>query len=100
MFDNVELEECILLPETKAILFNLFRDYLCEEWQREKILEMQKKERLDDERKKQIKYNSDIFYKNKEKDKKMPNELVKYNERMYEKILRFFKNIFNFKKHI
>lgn len=43
--DELELKEQLLLPETKAILFNLFRDYLATPVQKEKILKMQSEER-------------------------------------------------------
>ena len=36
--DDIDLREQILLPEKRAILFNLFRDYLAEPWQKEKII--------------------------------------------------------------
>ena len=50
-----------MLPETKAILFNFYRDYWCSTEQREKIKKIQEHElNLDDERKKK-KYNVDVF---------------------------------------
>ena len=42
--EDIELKEQELLPETKAILFNLFRDYLSTPEQKEKILKMQAEE--------------------------------------------------------
>lgn len=39
------LKEQPMLPETKAILFNLFRDFLATPEQRSKILRMQQEER-------------------------------------------------------
>lgn len=50
--DNIELEEHTLLEETKAILFNLFRDYLSTPEQKEKIKKMQQDERQKNELKK------------------------------------------------
>ena len=41
--EDIELKDQELLPETKAILFNLFRDYLSTPEQKEKILKMQAK---------------------------------------------------------
>ena len=35
--ESISVNEQTVLPETKAILFNLFRDYLSSEKQREKI---------------------------------------------------------------
>ena len=45
MNENIDLESQEMLRETKAILFNLFRDYLCTEEQRETIIAMQAEER-------------------------------------------------------
>lgn len=67
--DELELKEQLLLPETKAILFNLFRDYLATPVQKEKILKMQSEERKKVEKKKKQNYtNVDIFKTNKHKD--------------------------------
>lgn len=67
--DELELKEQLLLPETKAILFNLFRDYLATPVQKEKILKMQSEERKKvEENKKQNYTNVDIFKTNKHKD--------------------------------
>ena len=43
--EDVELSEQKMLPETKAILFNLFRDYLSTPEQKEKIIHMQEEDR-------------------------------------------------------
>ena len=59
--ENLELKEQILLPQTKAILFNLFRDYLATLEQKEKIIKMQNEERAKIELKKKQMYNSEIF---------------------------------------
>lgn len=67
--DELELKEQQLLPETKAILFNLFRDYLATPAQKEKILKMQSEERKKVEEKKKQNYtNVDIFKTNKHED--------------------------------
>ena len=39
--EDLELKNQPMLPETKAILFNLFRDYLATPEQKEKIIKMQ-----------------------------------------------------------
>ena len=59
--DDLELKEQEMLPETKAILFNLFRDYLSTPEQKEKIIRMQNEERQKNEMKKQQQYNTDVF---------------------------------------
>lgn len=59
--DDLDLKEQTLLPQTKAILFNLFRDYLATPEQKEKIIKMQNEERAKIELKKKQMYNSEIF---------------------------------------
>ena len=59
--DDLNLKEQTLLPQTKAILFNLFRDYLATPEQKEKIIKMQNVERTKIELKKKQMYNLEIF---------------------------------------
>lgn len=59
--NDLELKEQTLLPQTKVILFNLFRDYLATSEQKEKIIKMQNEERAKIELKKKQMYNSEIF---------------------------------------
>lgn len=59
--DDLELKEQTLLPQTKAILFNLFRDYLATPEQKQKIIKMQNEERAKIELEKKQLYNSEIF---------------------------------------
>jgi len=98
-----DLTEQPMLPETRAILFNIFRDYLCTPEQREKIIKMQAEERRKNEEKKRIEY-----YKNKEADKvigqsdekvepqKETIELIKIeqNETLWRKIKNKLKMLF------
>lgn len=96
--DELELKEQSILPETKAILFNMFRDYLSTPEQKEKIIRMQNEERQKLELKKQQKYNTDIFA-NKQKEnlneiKKETVELVQYKENIFKKILNKIKRFF------
>ena len=88
--DELELKEQSILPETKAILFNMFRDYLSTPEQKEKIIRMQNEERQKLELKKQQKYNTDIFA-NKQKE---TVELVQYKENIFKKILNKIKRFF------
>ena len=63
--ENTELHKQTLLIETRAILYNIFRDYLATQKQKEKIIEMQKEEREKINEEKKLKYNTDnIFNKN------------------------------------
>ena len=59
--DELELKDQPMLPETKAILFNLFRDYLATPEQKTKIIRMQNEARQKNELKKQQMYNTDVF---------------------------------------
>ena len=59
--NDLELKEQTLLPQTKAILFNLFRDYLATPVQKEKIIKMQNEERAKIELKKKQMYNTELF---------------------------------------
>ena len=90
-----------LLPETKAILFNIFRDYLSTEEQKEKIIRMQKEEREKNELKKKELYNTKVF-ENKEKIndfniQKEPLELIGYKENIFKKIINKIKEFFRLK---
>ena len=96
--NELELKDQIMLPETKAILFNLFRDYLAMPEQKEKIIKMQNEERQKNELKKQNKYNTDIF-ENKKKEKtkqieKSSKDLIKYKENIFGKLVNKFKHWF------
>lgn len=66
VYENIELQEHEMLPETKAILFNIFRDYLATSEQREKIINIQAEERKLNEIRKRKEY-----YRNKELNEKI-----------------------------
>lgn len=59
--EDLELEKQPLLPQTKAILFNIFRDYLATSEQKQKIIRMQNEERQKLENAKREKYNVNVF---------------------------------------
>lgn len=95
--EDIELKDQELLPETKAILFNLFRDYLSTPEQKEKIIKMQAEERLKNEQKKQEQYNSDVFA-NKQKEqtiKEEHTELIEYKENIFKRILKKIRQFFH-----
>ena len=89
--DELELKDHQMHPETKAILFNLFRDYLATPEQKEKIIRMQNEERQKNEIKKQKQYNTDVFEsKQKGNSKQIQQEtkqLIEYKENIFKKIL-------------
>ena len=89
--DELELKDHQMLPQTKAILFNIFRDYLATPEQKEKIIRMQNEERQKNEIKKQKQYNTDVFER-KPKEKSVQNQqentqLIEYKENIFKKIL-------------
>ena len=96
--DELELKEQPMLPETKAILFNLFRDYLATPEQKAKIIRMQNEERQKNELKKQQRYNTDVFANRQEKDisqeKNEEIQIVKYKENLFKRILDKIKRFF------
>lgn len=99
--EEQELSNQKMLPETKAILFNIFRDYLSTEEQKKKIIRMQKEERQKNELKKKEQYNTDVFA-NKEKInnseiQKESVSFIKYKESILKKIINKIKNIFKIK---
>ena len=96
--DELELKEQPMLPETKAILFNLFRDYLATPEQKAKIIKMQSEARQKNELKKQQMYNTDVFA-NKPKENLTENnnettQIVEYKESIFRRILNKIKSFF------
>ena len=89
--NELELKDEPMLPETKAILFNLFRDYLATPEQKAKIIRMQNEARQKNELKKQQMYNTDVFAnRQKENFSKPANEtmqIVEYKESIFKRIL-------------
>ena len=95
--EELELKEQELLPETKAILFNIFRDYLSTQEQKEKIIKMQAEERLKNEQKKAKQYNSDLFA-NKQKVQSVEREhieLIEYKENIFKRIFNKIRQFFH-----
>lgn len=100
--EEIELKDQELLPETKAILYNFFRDYLATPEQREKIKKWQQEDRIKAEIKKQEEYEyKEIFNKkdiNKTLEKNIPEnnnqELIEYKESLFDRIKNWLKNLF------
>ena len=95
---TLTLKEQTMLPETKAILFNLFRDYLATPEQKAKIIRMQSEARQKNELKKQQMYNTDVFASRKNKNFSKPDnetmQVVEYKESFFKKILNKIKSFF------
>lgn len=88
--DSLPLYKQDLLEETKALLFNLYRDYLADSKTREKIIEYQREEDFELEKLKKEKYiYNDLFNKHQEQKIKGNNtstenentSLIKYKKR-------------------
>ena len=97
--DELELKDEPMLPETKAILFNLFRDYLATPEQKAKIIRMQNEARQKNELKKQQMYNIDVFANRQKEDKVQTNsektQIVEYKENIFTRILNKIKRFFS-----
>ena len=100
--EELEYEDWSLMPETKAILYNIFKKYLATEEQRKYL---QQKERLENykiESEKIKKYNSENLFK-KEKEvqqveQEENNELIVKRDSSFKRILEKLKSIFRFIK--
>ncbi len=83
-----------MLDETKAILFNLYKDYLTTIERKKKIIEYQNEEIKILEEEKRKKYNfTKLFNKEKKSVSRASQEnceLIKYKEHWYDKVKKFF----------
>ena len=72
--DDFELTKQQMMPETKATLFNLYRDYFGTPEQKEIIIKFQKAERREIEKIKSEKYHNNFTFKsNNEKNTEIEN---------------------------
>ena len=89
-----DINEQYLLQDTRAILALIYRDYLCDEKQKEKLKKQD--ERLLEENKKKLyeEYNTDNLFR-KNANKYISNQetslIEKNNEKWYMKIFMFIK---------
>ena len=97
-----DLTEQQISKEAKAILLNIFRDYLATSDQNTKIKEWLAKDRMFLERQKQQKYSKDVFekYSNSNTNNSMAdNSLLEdiksqsFFKRIIDKIKKFFNNL-------
>ena len=65
--ESIDLKDNNLLPEARALLFKIYRDYLATPEQKQKIIKMQNEERRKRELRKQQQYNTDVFTNKKQK---------------------------------
>lgn len=78
--ESIPLSDQDLLEETKAVLFNLYRDYLADSQTREKIIKEQRDEQNELEEIKKEKYNYKDLFKKKQEEKIKTNNTVTENE--------------------
>lgn len=96
--EELDLKSQPMLLETKAILFNLFRDYLSTPIQKEKIIKMQQEDRRKTEEKKKQKYGDVNIFENRDNKETETNTgdlhlIEKTKENIFKKILSFIKRI-------
>lgn len=98
--EEMDLTNQPMLPETKALLFNLFRDYLSTPVQKEKIKKIQQEDRIKYEEKKKQEYGEINIFERKQKveteiEKNIEETypvLIK-NENIFQKIIKVIKNL-------
>ena len=89
-----ELTEQNLLPETRALLYNLFVDYLASKKTRREYRERQRMVMLKAEDEKRKKYSPDNIFNNTEEKRKDNMLIVKPKETIFDKIINFLRSLF------
>ena len=98
--ETIELKDQKLLTETRAILYNFFRDYLATPEQSEKIKQWQMEDRKKTEIKKKEEYEHQELFTNKaekeakEQIKEESKELIEYKENILRKMFNKIKSLF------
>ena len=100
--EELEYEDWSLMPETKAILYNIFKKYLATEEQRKYLQQKERRENYKIESEKIKKYNSENLFKKEKEVKKVEqeenNELIVKRDSSFKRILEKLKSIFRFIK--
>ena len=96
---TISLNEQRLLPKTKGILALIYRDYLCDEIEKENYNKEYNRVLMLKERQKQEKYNSNDIFKNKKNEIKDDYSNINLLPIEYKKI-SLFKKIFGKLKSI
>lgn len=101
--EELEYEDWSLMPETKAILYNIFKQYLATEEQRKYLQQRERLENYKIESEKIKKYNSEnLFKKEKGQEEKNVqeenNKLIVKRDSSFKKFLEKLKSIFRFIK--
>ena len=98
--ENLDYKDWNLMLETKAILYNLFKQYLATNEQKEYYKQKELIERNRIEKEKKQKYNVDNLFKvkslkeNQQEVVKENSELIKYKEPILKRIINKIKAIF------
>lgn len=94
---NLSLKEQNVSKRGRAIIAILFRDYWSTDIQRGKIINKQKKDRIELEEAKKQKYNSDVLFTNKDTKASVSENsiaMVEYKESIFTKIKNWFRRYF------
>ena len=98
--EELEYEDWSLMPETKAILYNIFKKYLATEEQRKYLKQKERLENYKIESEKIKKYNSENLFKKEKEAKKVEqeenNELIVKRDSSFKRILENVKSLFRF----
>lgn len=98
--ENLDYKDWNLMLETKAILYNIFKQYLATNEQKEYYKQKELIERNRIEKEKKQKYNVDNLFKvkslkeNQQEEVKENSELIKYKEPILKRIINKIKAIF------
>ena len=98
MNEELDLKNQVMLPETKAILFNLFRDYLSTPEQKEKIKKMQAEDRRKLEEQKKQEFGEVEIFKTEVQEEKIVEDkcpVIVKKENIFTRILKSIKHFFN-----
>lgn len=83
-----------LLYETKVLLSLIYRDYICDEEKREKLIKQDKDVLKEQEKKLEKKYEINFKYKKENKNQpKKPNSMIVQKQKWYEKIVEIYRYI-------
>ena len=102
MNEDIDIFNQPMLPETKAILFNFFRDYWATPEQTAKIKQMQREDLLRIEEEKKKKYNNTDIFKNNNLNTNNQNQIEEKalvevkKDNLWTKIIKKIKTLFKF----
>lgn len=95
--ENLDFKDWELMPETKALLYNLFKKYLVTSEQKQYFIQKEKLEKMQLEREKSRKYASvGAVFENKKTDisnNENSKALIEHKEGWYNKIFNFIKGL-------